>query len=266
MNVTPSRQTLYLGLDLAWSERNPSGFAVCAGTPAGAQVVQPPCRLQTTAEIVQTIRRLIGDAPAILAVDAPLLVPNETGRRSAEAELAAAFRKYDAGPHPANRRLLARYGGARGEKLLDELAADGFVYTPAIEAAASGRFVIEVFPHPATVVLFRLPRILKYKARPGRSPIERRRELARYLNLLASLTTGDPPLIGVDQLWPVQSPDRIESRNLKAIEDEADALLCAYIALYGHRWGATRCRSFGSATGGAIFTPYWREADHLTSA
>ncbi|WP_322496245.1 DUF429 domain-containing protein [Chloroflexus sp.] len=259
MNVKPF-QTVYIGLDLAWSERNPSGLAVCAGTPAGARLAQPPSRLVTNEAIVQAIRTAIGDAPAILAIDAPLIVPNETGRREAEAELAAAFRRYDAGPHPANRRLLRRYGGVRGEALLAALAVDGFVYVPAIETGMNGRFIIEVFPHPATVVLFRLPHILRYKARPGRELAERRRELSRYLSLLRGLPSGDPPLLGVDRLWSESDLDQLGPSALKAIEDEADALLCAYIALYGQRWGAARCRSFGTAEGGAIFTPYWAES------
>lgn len=259
MNVKPF-QTVYIGLDLAWSARNPSGLAVCAGTPAGARLVQPPSRLVTNEAIVQAIRAAIGDAPAIVAIDAPLIVPNETGRRDAEAELAAVFRRYDAGPHPANRRLLRRYGGVRGEALLTELAADGFVYVPAIEAGMDGRFIIEVFPHPAAVVLFRLPHILRYKARPGRDLAERRRELGRYLNLLRGLSSGDPPLLGIDRLWRAIDLDRLGPSALKVIEDEADALLCAYIALYGQRWGAARCRSFGTAEGGAIFTPYWAES------
>lgn len=259
MNIKPLPQTVYLGLDLAWSERNPSGLAICAGTPAGARLLQPPSRLLTNETIVQTIRVAIGDAPAILAVDAPLIVPNETGRRVAEAQLAAAFRRYDAGPHPANRRLLQRYGGVRGETLIAALAADGFVYVPAIEAGMSGRFIVEVFPHPATVVLFQLPRILKYKARPGRSPGERRRELGCYVALLRGLASSDPPLFGVERLWSEIDVDRLGHNAFKALEDEADALLCAYIGLYGHRWGAARCRSFGTADGGAIFTPYWEE-------
>jgi predicted RNase H-like nuclease len=261
MNIDTTLPTVYLGLDLAWSSRNPSGFATCVGTPAGAQLVQPPSRLLTNDAIVQTIRTVIGDAPAILAIDAPLVVPNETGRRTAEAELAAAFRRYDAGPHPANRRLLARYGGVRGEALLAALAVDGFVYTAAIEAGMSGRFIIEVFPHPATVVLFRLPHILRYKARPGRALAERRRELERYLSLLRGLSGGDPPLFGSDELWHGIDLDQLSPRSLKAVEDEADALLCAYIALYGHRWGATRCRSYGTLEGGAIFTPDWSTSD-----
>ncbi|MFN3373034.1 MAG: DUF429 domain-containing protein, partial [Chloroflexus sp.] len=88
MNVKPF-QTVYIGLDLAWSERNPSGFVACAGTPAGARLVQPPSRLVTNEAIVQAIRAAIGDAPAIVAIDAPLIVPNESGRREAEADLAA---------------------------------------------------------------------------------------------------------------------------------------------------------------------------------
>jgi len=261
MNVSMHQQTVYLGLDLAWSERNLSGLAACCGSSQGAQLCYHPRRLQTTDEIVQTIRHICSDKPAILAIDAPLLVPNETGRRRAEAELAAAFQRYDAGPHPANRRLLRRYGGIRGETIVTALANDGFRYVPMIEADAGGRLIVEVFPHPATVVLFRLHRILKYKARPGRSLTERRQELRRYLELLTTLQWSDPPLLGVQNLWTDLELERFGPSALKAIEDEADALLCAYIALYGHRWGAARCRSFGTVEGGAIFTPYWYDRE-----
>jgi predicted RNase H-like nuclease len=130
-----------------------------------------------------------------------------------------------------------------------------------IEADAGGRLIVEVFPHPATVVLFRLHRILKYKARPGRSLTERRQELRRYLELLTTLQWSDPPLLGVQNLWTDLELERFGPSALKAIEDEADALLCAYIALYGHRWGAARCRSFGTVEGGAIFTPYWYDRE-----
>ncbi|WP_232218922.1 DUF429 domain-containing protein [Chloroflexus sp. Y-396-1] len=255
------QQTVYLGLDLAWSERNLSGLAACCGSSQGAQLCYHPRRLQTTDEIVQAIRDLCGDKPAILAIDAPLLVPNETGLRRAEAELAAAFRRYDAGPHPANRRLLRRYGGIRGETIVTALANDGFRYVPMIEAGAGGRLIVEVFPHPATVVLFHLPRILKYKARPGRALSERQQELRRYLNLLTELQRLDPPLSGVQSLWAGIEIEQLGPTALKAIEDEADALLCAYIALYGHRWGAARCRSFGTVEGGTIFTPYWYDRE-----
>jgi predicted RNase H-like nuclease len=257
MNVPPT--TIYLGLDLAWSERNPSGLAAACGTPSGARLIVRPHRLKTTAEIVAIIRAICGDAPAILAIDAPLLVPNETGQRLAEAELAAAFRQYHAGPHPANRQLLRRYGGLRGEEIIAALASDGFCYTPTIESGGGGRLIVEVFPHPATIVLFGLPRILQYKARQGRSLVSRRHELRRYLDLLGSLIHADPPLIGVDRIWEKVDLSDTGATALKAIEDEADAVLCAYIALYGHRWGAARCRSFGTVDGGAIFTPYWYE-------
>ncbi len=55
----------------------------------------------------------------IVAIDAPTLVPNETGRRPAEAECQRLFGRYQAGPHPANR---SRYkGDIRGEIIAREL-------------------------------------------------------------------------------------------------------------------------------------------------
>jgi predicted RNase H-like nuclease len=246
--------TVYIGVDLAWSARNPSGAAAAVGEGGGARLLEPPALLTTLESIVAYVARAAGDGPAIVAVDAPLLVPNAEGRRPAEAELAAAFRRYEAGPHPANRRLLARGGAVRGEELVAALAGLGFRHVPAIEAGAEGRLVVEVFPHPAMVALFGLGRTLKYKARPGRSEAVRHAEWRRYQAHLGALTGADPPLTGHEATLAVDTAT-LRGRALKAYEDRADAVMCAYIALYAHRWGAARCRCFGDMAGGSIFTP-----------
>ncbi|NJN17807.1 MAG: DUF429 domain-containing protein [Oscillochloris sp.] len=113
----------YIGLDLAWSARNRSGIAVLVGGPAGARLVEDPQLLDTDAAILAYIDRHAPIGPAIIAIDAPLVVPNEHGRRQADALLSAAFRRYEAGTHPANRRLLARDGIVRGEALTAAFAA-----------------------------------------------------------------------------------------------------------------------------------------------
>jgi predicted RNase H-like nuclease len=167
-----------IGLDLAWSARNPTGAAVICGDgassgPGGALI--ETALLGQIAEIVAYVARHAGDGPVLVAVDAPLRVPNATGRRSAEALLGQVFRAYDAGAHPANRGLPAFRGGVRGEQLVEALGALGIAHDRAtIEAGAAARQVVEVYPHPAMVALFDLDKTLKYKARPNRSLATRR--------------------------------------------------------------------------------------------
>jgi predicted nuclease with RNAse H fold len=66
----------------------------------------------TTDEVVAAV----GAAPALVAVDAPLVVPNETGQRDVERILAWC----DAPTFPvSSKRLLTVHGGARGVELAD---------------------------------------------------------------------------------------------------------------------------------------------------
>ncbi len=244
----------FIGLDLAWSPRNRSGAAVLRGDAAGGELVDLAL-VGDDAEIVAYVERHAGAGPAVVAVDAPLCVPNETGRRACEAELQRVFGRYQAGPHPANRGLLAFSGVVRGETLVSTLAMHGFSCTVGIDAGEPLRRVVEVFPHPATIALFGLPRTLKYKK--ANQPARREEALAdwrRYQSCLRALRTADPPLSGHEPFLE-EKVAALRGQALKGYEDRADALLCAYIALYAYRWGAARCRAFGDLAGGAVFTP-----------
>lgn len=255
--------TVYIGLDLAWSARNRTGIAALIGDTSGA-TLHEIALLRSDAEILDFIIANVETEPAIVGVDAPLQVPNETSLRPAERELAAVFRRYEAGPHPANRHLLARNGVVRGEWLIAALAEHGFEYEPLIAPVGPPRQVSEIFPHPASIALFGLQRTLKYKARPGRTMAERYAAFQDYQNHLRALAFADPPLRGHDALLDIDVT-RLSGVALKGYEDQIDALFCAYIALYGQRWGAARCRVFGDRTSGAIFTPmpepYWERGN-----
>ncbi|MCJ2541609.1 DUF429 domain-containing protein [Thermostichus vulcanus] len=248
-----------IGLDLAWSPRNPSGIATLQviGDPDLARLtgILIDCRiLQTNTEILDYIQTQAGRDPCLLAVDAPLRVPNRTGQRRAEAELNRVFRAYEAGAHPANRQLLEKNGQVRGEELVQALSSCGFQEQAEIQQGSFARQITEVFPHSAMVSLFGLHCTLKYKARPKRTWQERQQAWQLYRQHLQSLTTADPALSGHEGLLQVEVGS-LKGRSLKNYEDQVDALMCAYIALYGFRWGSERCHSFGSLQEGHIFTP-----------
>jgi predicted RNase H-like nuclease len=103
-------------------------------------------------------------------------------------------------------------------------------------ASGADRRAIEVYPHPASIVLFALERTLKYKNKQGRSFDERRRELLKLMTLIEGLDHASPRLrVNHNMNW-VALRKRVEAATrpaqLDRDEDPVDAVLCAYIALY----------------------------------
>ena len=237
----------FVGIDLAWSYRNPSAVVILERERAIAW----SDKVGNDEEIIAFLREVIREKPALVAVDAPLVVPNEKGIRSCDRELAEAFRRYEAAPHPANR---LRFGGkVRGEELTRKLEQEGFVHSPFIEPLRETRQVVEIYPHPATITLFGLEKTLKYKARPGRSIDFRKAELMRFITLLKGLEEAFPALHAPAILNKDVLP--LNGRKLKAFEDLIDALFCAYIALYCWTWGPQKYRVFGNKAEGYIIVP-----------
>lgn len=241
----------FIGIDLAWSTRNPSGGAVIEGNENSGELVASAL-LGGDDEVIAFVDRHAGDQPALVAIDAPLVVPNESGRRPGEAELGACFARYQAGAHPANRARLAVDGVVRGEALVERLAALGFAHRPAVQALAPVRQVLEVYPHPAMIGLFQLKCTLKYKARPRRTLPTRLQAFAAYHRHLRNLS--EPALSGAEELLD-RNLDVLIPARLKDHEDRLDALMCAYTAHYLWRWGMARARVFGTLEHGYITTP-----------
>lgn len=250
----------FIGLDLAWSSKNGTGASAIEGDERAGRLVASGL-LRGDEEVVDFVRAHAGvgsDAPVIVAVDAPLRVPNDDGRRPAEAEIGRMFARYHAGAHPANRRRLAPLGVVRGEALVERLTELGFVDRPEVAALTPVRQVVEVYPHPAMVSIFGLDRILKYKARRTIPVDARLAAFGRYHELLGSLATADPGLHGADDLLGRELTG-LRRTELKDHEDRLDGLMCAYIAHYLWRWGMARARVFGSLERGYITSPVPRE-------
>jgi predicted RNase H-like nuclease len=248
----------FVGIDLAWSDHNPSGVAALRWTDGMATLVTPlPANpLYTDAEIIAYVQAIAGRGNMVIAIDAPLVVPNQTGRRPAEACLQPAFGRFHAGAHPANRERLTIYnhGTIRGEVLIERLSTLAVRHDPAIQPRTPTRQAFEVYPHPAMIVLFGLDRVLKYKAKRNHSPQQRQDAFRQYQRHLDNLKNAQPPaalpasLLSEEQL-------KKRGRALKHYEDQLDAILCAYVALYYWWWGVERCHVFGDLERGYIVSP-----------
>jgi predicted RNase H-like nuclease len=240
----------FIGIDLAWSPRNYSGGAVIRD----GRLVTSCGDLGSLHEICEFIvAHLSKDYGAVVALDAPLRVPNETGIRPCERELNADWARYHAGAHPANRRLLAREGIVRGEALVEMLVHQHrFAEATSIPRRSPDRLVCEIYPNPAQISLFGLDQIIKYK----RGPITaRRQELLRYQTLLRTLRKAKPSLKKTKALLVRTDVATLRGRQLKAYEDQLDALTCAYIAYYLWWHGPQRARTYGTLADGHMIVP-----------
>jgi len=245
-------EPVFAGIDLAWGRKNPSGGAIlCSG-----RLVAAVGTLTDDESILDFLAfHIPSDAPCVVAIDAPLRVPNTGGGRLCDRAVTSAYGARGAGALPANRSLPLFQPDVRGETLVRELAARLQIEeTSAIARQDPRRLVCEVYPHPAHVELFELGRTLKYKVKPGRSRAELAGELSRYRALLGSLQEAQPALRGLEDLVPGE-PAELRGRARKRLEDTLDAVTCAYVAAWAWEHGPQGQRWFGTLESGSILVP-----------
>ncbi|MGZ4483579.1 MAG: DUF429 domain-containing protein [Nocardioidaceae bacterium] len=244
----------FVGVDLAWGDRKPTGLAILDDEGCLLHV----SAASTDDAIVAVLAPYVED-DCLVAIDAPLIVANATGNRPAEAALNKDFARFDAGAHPANTGKPEFREQPRGARIAARLGLD---MNP---RSGRARRAIEVYPHPATVALFRLGRTLKYKNKPGRDLDQLRSELLVLIGLLEGLATADPPLLvtgrqadrhAVTAWQALRSAVEKAGRKseLRVVEDQVDAVICAYVALVAAR-KPERTTTYGDFKTGYIVTP-----------
>lgn len=244
----------FVGVDLAWGDRKPTGLAVLDDDGHLVHV----SAATTDEEIVEALAPYV-EGDCLVAIDAPLIVVNPKGNRPAEAALNKDFARFDAGAHPSNTGKREFRDQPRGARIAARLGLD---MNP---RSGRSRRAIEVYPHPATVALFRLGRTLKYKHKPGRDLEHLRGELIVLLGLIEGLAASEPPLLvdGRPGDQATTSPWRAlrvavetakRKSDLRVVEDQVDAVVCAYIAMFSER-RPERTTTYGDFETGYIVTP-----------
>lgn len=225
----------FIGIDLAWSENNLSGIAVITDTNE---------LIVSLAKTNQEISDFISEFQIFcIGIDSPLTVKNLTGQRNCDTELNKVYRVYNAGVHPCNRNILTKYkGGPRGENLLKNLnIKEDIDFNP--------NTAIEIYPHPSMVNLFKLNKIIPYKARKNRPLDFRKTELKKYYELTYNFLKEEYN-INMSNSLPILS-ESFSTSQLKQFEDQLDAVFCAIITKIAYTEPARR-EVFGDTENGAI--------------
>lgn len=238
-----AEQMYFIGVDLAWGEINQSGIAV---VDADGRLVHVGTAQDDTS-IEDALGPYVSD-DCLVAIDAPLIVKNRTGYRPCETALNHDFQRFEAGARPAYTEK-PEFSNPRGARIANALALD-------VDPASSAtRRAIEVYPHPATIALFGLPKTLKYKRGAFG---DRQRELLQLMTLIEGLDKATPRLrVNHNVSW-VELRRRVAAATrpaqLDRDEDPVDAVICAYVGLYWYQ-RPEDVTVYGDFATGYILTP-----------
>jgi predicted RNase H-like nuclease len=236
-----------LGIDAAWTLTEPSGVALVSESDSGWRLTAvagsykqfqaladgtPAERIPTGSKpdpraLLAAAAKLAGAPVELVAVDMPMARTPIVGRRASDDAVSKAYGSRWCGTHtpsalrpgPVSDALRESFTTAGYALLTDRLAPPG---------------VIEVYPHPALVELASATYRLPYKASKVRAywrdatPQERRSRLFRQWHAIVMLL--EPRIAAVASALPIPDP-AAKSIELKAYEDQLDAVICAWVAV-----------------------------------
>jgi predicted RNase H-like nuclease len=251
----------FVGVDLAWSEKNPSGIAVIEEDGTIARASGDVRSNQDICDFAE----LHEGQDAIITIDAPLIVKNSDKQRPVERELTQIFGLYEAAPYPANLSNPAFQQNGRVQQFVRVLERLGFEQQPVVGKQQAQRIFLEVFPSPAQVILFpwanhnghghcRPPR---YKYKPKRTWVETQCEWEIYRARLLSLRSREPALKFSTDTKKILRVDAENCKGVqyKVLDDLLDGIFCAYLAYYFWYWGKDRSWVVGDVRNGYVTLP-----------
>jgi predicted RNase H-like nuclease len=240
-------QRAVLGVDAAWTAKQPSGVALAVETESGWRLAavqasyesftalakgttpdetRPGSSRPNAAELLAAAQRICGRRVDLIAIDMPMSRRPIAGRRPADRVVSERYGGKAAATHsPGKDRP-----GAIGDKLRAEFEGEGYELCTAPPAQG----LIEVYPHPALIEFLKAERRLEYKAGktgvywPALSLDERHLNLrAVWARIVLAL---ERRIGGAAEQLPRPDP-KVRGWRLKAYEDKLDAVVCAAVAI-----------------------------------
>jgi len=248
-------ETRFIGVDLAWRE----GSADLVANETGVAVIDSDGRVldagwkRGVEQTIAWVDSAAADGDAVMFVDAPLVVRNETGQRLCEKQVGQRYWRWKVSANTTNT------GSPRlaGVQFLRLAGLSGWRYSDGSGGPPrAGRIISETYPYATLVGAAELgydterPR---YKRKPRRLRAaqwrtERAATCDTLIERLGRLADADPPLLLHSH--PVtrelaEQPSPVVDSAYKHREDLIDALLCAWTASLWTRHGFDRCQVLG---------------------
>ena len=244
-----SRRRL-IGIDLAWGQETGTDYysTDCEGSGCAELAwdgkdltLKRLALLHSMDEIVDWIKPDCG--AWVAAVDVPIVIRNEKGRRPAEDEADEHYRPYQAVPRPSHLNLPVGKSQRRGQ-LLTQLQKSGGELVEQAAALKHPRLVFETYPHIAMVELFNLGITIKYKKdwisrncaqeHRRRCRNEGQQWLAEEICEHLHFDAKKPRLLMNKRLKTLlrEPASELMGKELKNREDKLDAVVCAYTAAW----------------------------------
>ena len=234
-------KVLLVGVDLAWGEKKHDGVCFLEWDGQRGRVVgfaYPQGDQQLLDSVLENAH---GYPSVFVAVDAPIVCPNRTGTRPVDRLTHRMFHREHAACHPANSTKCPR-----PPRVARWLEKHGF--RVGWQPTPGKKTVAEVYPHPAMVRMFGIPRIVKYKKG---SVADRRKEFRRLQGLLKQCLKRRFSGLRVDS----ETAALLRDRWSKPVEDRTDALFCALIGLWHWMHQGGRSEVIGDRKTGFILLP-----------
>ena len=246
------RSSRYLGLDLAWAPRQSSGGAVMESDENGVLRLKSSTSLRAHEDILSWLARNRGRHGCIVAVNAPIIIENTGGQRPCDAALHEHFARNFVDEYQVN-ITNASHPRTIGRAMLRM----GFDPDPQADADR----MVETYNQATQILLFDLDRPIRLKAGPVGA---RKDAVARFRELLVEkLDDAWPPLEmspALDALVNADLPSSNGSR-VGELEEQLQAVLCAYTAAYLDIRGPGACAFLGDLRDGYVLLPTSRQQD-----
>ncbi|EHA63578.1 DUF429 domain-containing protein [Synechococcus sp. WH 8016] len=255
MGKTPDqgKSICVLGIDAAWTARQPSGVALAKNTATGwsclaiapsyaafidqasGQSWDPEqkatgSRPDPTA-LLQASQQLAATEVSCVSVDMPLATTPITSRRAADTAISSRFGPKGCAVHSPS----AKRPGAIADQLRADFAALGYpLHTNGNEQAAPA--LIECYPHVALLALLKRDYRVPYKvSRSGQywkaEKLTRTERIERLQGQFQAIRTGlEAHISGIPDFIP--APSEVTTlASLKPVENMLNGLICAWIGI-----------------------------------
>jgi len=238
-----------LGIDAAWTVKEPSGVAAAVETASGWRLAavaasydefiarangvepggeRPRGSKPSAADLLDAARRICGARIDLVAIDMPMARHPIVGRRPCDKAISSNYGAKRAATHSPS--------AERPGKISDPLRAGFEDSGYPLCASAPAKGLIEVYPHAALIEFLEAGYRLEYKVGKiatywrNDSPDARHRKLRE---VWARIVEGlERRVEGVKAALPPPAPE-IRGWRLKAYEDKLDAVVCAAVAIAG---------------------------------